>query len=189
MTREEIIRSIALGADVSGVKMNHLDFADADLSGIDLDSSHLNHAHLHRTNLSCANLFYADMMQAYMVGANLRGANLASANLMGACLVGADLRDANLTCTVLDRTDLYQARLSGARFGDYICREWVGRVLRSDGYEFNAFRLIDDTLFIRAGCRSLTLAKYREHIADAYPYERKAAETTSILNHLSAFGS
>ena len=98
--------------------------------------------------------------------ANLAGANLARANLAGAYLAGANLDG---------------AYLAGAK----IIRK-VAQIRRDDGYEFIAFALDDGRLFVRAGCRSMTVEAFRAHVAKEYPETPKAIETLAILDFIDA---
>jgi len=123
-------------------------------------------ANLSRANLSGANLSGADLSRADLSDANLSGAYLSGANLSG-----ADLSDANLS----------RADLSGAK----IIRK-VAQIRRDDGYEFLAFALDDGRLFVRAGCRSMTVADFRAHVAKEYPDTPKAIETLAILDFIDA---
>ena len=122
------------------------------------------------------NLSGANLSRAYLSGADLRGANLSRAYLREADLRGACLRGANLS----------RAELSGAKIGDYEITAWLAQLRRSDGYEFLAFRLFDGGALIRAGCRTLTLPEYRQHVAAEYPDTDKALETTAILDFIAA---
>ena len=106
---------------------------------------------------------------AVEVRANLAGAYLAGANLARAYLADADLADAYLA----------GANLAGAK----IIRK-VAQIRRDDGYEFLAFALDDGRLFVRAGCRSMTVADFRAHVANEYPGTSKAVETLAILDFI-----
>ena len=134
--------------------------SDADLRGADLSGADLRDA-----DLRGAGLRYADLS-----GANLRGAGLRYADLSGANLIGADLRDANMR----------GADLGGAKIIRVIAR--VGRL---DGYEFIAFDT-DKGVIIRAGCRTMSPADYRAHVASEYPNTDKAEETLAILDYIEA---
>ena len=98
-------------------------------------------------------------------------ANLAGANLDGAYLAGANLAHANLA----------GAYLAGAK----VIRK-VAQIRRDDGYEFIAFALDDGRLFVRAGCRSMTVEAFRAHVAKEYPDTPKAIETLAILDFIDA---
>ena len=94
---------------------------------------------------------------------NLAGANLAGANLDG-------------------------ANLAGARIVERPIRRLVAIVPRLiEPYFFYAFEMDDDGIvWINAGCQWRTVPNYHEHIAHDYPETLKAAETTDILNFITA---
>ena len=102
----------------------------------------------------------ANLARANLAGANLTDAYLAGANLAGANLAGANLTDANLT--------------------DAECLVDGGQ--RLDGYRFVGW-IKDGVLMIRAGCRDLTLAEYRDHNAKR-DHAALRDETTAILDHI-----
>lgn len=92
--------------------------------------------------------------RAYLAHADLAGANLARANLAGAYLAHADLANQHV--------------IDGGQ--------------RRDGYRFVGW-IKDGVLMIRAGCRNMTVAEYRDHNAkrdDAMMRE----ETAGILDHI-----
>ena len=109
----------------------------------------------------------ANLVSALLYGADMRGANLFCANLRGADMRDADLRDVGLYNADLSRADLTGAATAIAQ--------------RLDGY---MFLLIGD--IVHAGCRRMTIADYRQHVAENYPGTPKAAETLRILDYLSA---
>ena len=123
--------------------------------------ANLARANLAHANLDGANLARANLAHAYLAHANLAGANLAGANLVGAYLAGA--------------------YLAGAK----VIRK-VAQIRRDDGYEFIAFALDDGRLFVRAGCRSMTVEAFRAHVAKEYPDTPKAIETLAILDFIDA---
>ena len=128
-----------------------------------------------------ANLIGANLTGANLTGAYLAGAYLDKANLTGANLTGADLTGANLSWA-----DLTDADLTGARIGDYILSHLVARMPRTiDRYEFIGFAT-DRGLLIRAGCRTLTPAGFRAHVAAKYPGTPKAEETLAILDYIES---
>ena len=122
----------------------------------------------------------ADLSRADLSRANLSGADLSRANLSRADLRGADLYRANLS-----GADLSRANLSGAESGNYELKRLAGRAGRSDGYEFLIFECAAGHV-IRAGCRTFTLDRFRQHVADEYPDASKAKETLRILAYLEA---
>lgn len=89
-------------------------------------------------------------------------ANLSVANLSGANLTRADLSGANLS--------------SGLRI--------VQGPARSDGYYFSLRVCCLGEHIVVAGCRNFTIEEYRQHVADSYAGEPKAAETLAILDFL-----
>ena len=121
-----------------------------------------------RANLEGANLEGANLGVAYLRGANLGGANLGGAYLRGANLGGAYLRGANLEGANLSR-------------GLAIVQ---GPMARSDGYFFSLRVCCLGEHVVVAGCRSFTIEQYRQHVADNYPDQPKAAETLAILDFL-----
>ena len=86
--------------------------------------------------------------------AYLARANLAGANLDDANLAGADLA--------------LQHAIDGGQ--------------RQDGYRFVGW-IKDGALMIRAGCRNMTIAEYRDHNAKRDDAAMQA-ETASILDHI-----
>ena len=104
-------------------------------------------------------------------GANLEGANLGGGNLRDADLRWANLESANLTGVIFISTTM----------GAHILSRYIGKRDRSDGYIFHAFETSAGPILIRAGCRTLTVEEYREHIAREYPNTAKAPETLAIL--------
>lgn len=96
--------------------------------------------------------------RAYLGGAYLGGAYLARANLGGADLGGADL---------------------GSLF-------IAARATRSDGHEFFLWSSVLGGGVIRAGCRTFSLAQFREHVATTYPGTPTATETSAILDYLES---
>ena len=105
---------------------------------------------------------------AWANGGTLRGANLRGANLRGADLRGADL----------GRADLW-----GAKCGDDTLSDRIATTERMDGYTFHLFRLDDGSHKVMAGCRWMTVAEYRAHVAVEYPDTDKARETLDILDY------
>ena len=155
--------------DVDAESLSEADFYRADLSGADLSGA----------DLSWANLSGANLYRANLSGANLSGANLSQANLYRADLSRASLSQANLY-----RANLSGADLSGAKIGDYEIASWLAQIRRSDSHDFLAFRLAAGGALIRAGCRTMTLPKYRQHVVTGYPDTDKARETLAILDFI-----
>lgn len=122
-----------------------------------------------------------------VIVANLRGANLGSANLRGAYLGdaylgGADLGGANLRGAYLRGANLRSANLRGANLGD---ADIIGLGQRSDGYEFYA-QIKDDTIWIIAGCRYLTISDAREHWTTTRKGTQIGEESMQLLDHAEA---
>ncbi len=129
-------------------------------------------ANLSGANLGSANLGSANLGGAFLGGANLEGADLGDANLGGADLRGADLGGANLDGANLDG----ERKITGL----------IARVTRViDPYEFFAWRT-DKGDFIKAGCRFMTVDKFRGHVAKEYPGTPKAEETLAILDFIES---
>lgn len=95
----------------------------------------------------------------WRVGEGGARANLARANLADACLADANLAGANLAL---------QHVIDGGQ--------------RRDGYRFVGW-IKDGALMIRAGCRNMTIAEYRDHNAKRDDAAMQA-ETASILDHI-----
>jgi uncharacterized protein YjbI with pentapeptide repeats len=142
-----------------------------------------------RANLADANLADANLAGAYLAGANLADANLADANLAGAYLAranlaGANLADANLAAANLAGAFLARANLAGANLaGAYLASQHVidgGQ--RRDSYRFVGW-IKDGAVMIRAGCRNMTLAEYRDHNTKRDDVALRD-ETASILDHI-----
>jgi uncharacterized protein YjbI with pentapeptide repeats len=143
-------------------------------------------ANLTGADLTGANLTGANLTGAYLGGADLTGANLASAyltgaNLAGAYLTGANLTGADLTGAYLGGADLARAKLNnGAVVVGLVAR--ITRII--EPYEFFAWRT-EQGDYVKAGCRFLTVAQYRDHAA-TYSDDAKRAETLAILDFIQA---
>jgi len=122
---------------------------------------------------------------ANLRGADLRGADLRGANLRGAYLRNADLRGANLSGADLSGSNMHGADLRGADLRGAKIVRVIARICRLDGYEFIAFET-DNGLIIRAGCRTMSPAEYRDHVAREYPDTDKAEETLAILDYIES---
>ncbi len=145
-------------------------------------------------NLGGANLGGANLRGAYLGGANLRGAYLGGANLRGADLGGANLRgaylgDAYLGGANLGGANLGDANLGGANLGDAylggdvkIISIIASAVRFEDQYQFFLWRT-ECGHVITAGCRQMTIAEYRSHVAEDYADTPKAEETLRILDY------
>ena len=111
-------------------------------------------------------------MRANLAGADLEGAYLARANLAGAYLEGAYLALANLAGAKLTPNHKIKTLIARAT-----------RII--EPYEFFLWAT-DKGPLIRAGCRTMTPAEYREHIT-VYDYtDTKRAETARILDYFDA---
>ena len=140
-----------------------------------------------RAYLEGADLRGANLEGANLGGANLEGANLGGANLRGANLRGANLRGANLRGAYLEGANLGCANLRGVKLSP--THTAVGLIARAtrieDPYEFFAWRT-DQGDIIKAGCRFMTIERFRAHVAASYPGTPKAEETLAILDFLEA---
>ena len=152
------------------------------LSEANLAKANLRGAYLARANLAEANLRGANLRGVYLRGADLSRANLRGADLTGASLTGANLAGANLFGANLRGADLGVATINGNKLDRLLARAM--RV--SDGHEFFLFALQDGPPKIIAGCRWMTIADYRAHVAAKYPDTDKARETLNILNYFEA---
>lgn len=95
-------------ADLSGAKLDNIDFSGADLSGALMQG-----ASLKKANLSKVQLIHADLRDA-----SLQGANLERANLLLADFTGADLRKANLSAVTSSSDKALGELRRGPRFKD-----------------------------------------------------------------------
>jgi uncharacterized protein YjbI with pentapeptide repeats len=89
------------GADLSGMKLNGIDFLRADLKGAILTETQLEHAHLKNADLT---------------GATLDAANLEHANARSAIFDQVVANKANFEVSTLRGARFRRAQLSGARF-------------------------------------------------------------------------
>ncbi len=126
------------GANVHGANLGKADCRYANLSGANLKKGNLNHANLEFVNLTEADLSYTILRQANFYQAQLFKANLYHADLTRTDLSHADFSEANLCCCLirhakLTRTyfnnanlhganlfgsNLMDARIQGAKFGN-----------------------------------------------------------------------
>ena len=97
----------------------------------------------------------------------------------------ADLSGAVLSGAVLRRADLSGAVLSGKKITRMLA--CASRV--QFGYTFHLYEMHTGPAKIVAGCRFLTIADYRAHVAHEYPDSEKAAETLAILDYFDAIES
>jgi len=169
-------------ADLTGANL-----AGADLTEANLTEANLTGAYLTEANLTGAYLNRANLAGARLVGARLVGANLTEARLVGADLTGANLTQASLTKANLTWADLADANLAGANVRGEMVTRVIARLNREiDPYSFVAFALQAGGVKVLAGCRWLTVAEYRAHVAADYPETDKATETARILDYIEA---
>jgi uncharacterized protein YjbI with pentapeptide repeats len=113
-------------ADLSGLEMVRVNFAEAnlrmaDLSGADLTEAQLSGCFLSGASMSQSLLIGANLVEASIIGAILEGADLSRADLSGADLTGASLKNAQLAGAYLVGTFLNETDLSGANMtGAYV---------------------------------------------------------------------
>lgn len=126
-------------ADLSGARLNGVDFSGADLSGALMHGASLQGADLSDARLIHTDLSDADLQGASLVRANLLLTDFTAANLRGALLAAttpsvsdqelgqtprgprfrdADLRDADLRCAYCYISDFSGASLSGAQLSN-----------------------------------------------------------------------
>ena len=148
MTVEELLEKYAQGVtdfsdvdlsevNLSGAKLNGVNFTNANLSvanlsGANLDEANLTNAklnvarlsgaHLSKAILNHASLNVANLIRADLKNAQLRGASLIRAELIRADLTRADLEGANLRSADLREAALRQANLRGANLSQATLR-------------------------------------------------------------------
>lgn len=195
---EAVSRAVAaeaplLFADLSGVILDGIDLAHADLRWATLARSSLRGADLRSTRMDGVDLTGAVLDGATMTGASMGHARApwmraADANMRGvwaygADLAGADLR-ANITGMHFGAAYLVGAIFRGAAFRADRITSLIARATRSDGHEFFAFGVEGNEVWkIKAGCRWMTFDEYVEH-ADSYPSAERRRETREILDYL-----
>jgi uncharacterized protein YjbI with pentapeptide repeats len=108
---------------------------------------------------------------------DLSEANLSGCDLSRCDLSLCDLSEANLSGCDLSGCDLSGCDLSG-------CEGIIDAGQRCDSYRFVGW-LKDNAVMIRAGCRNITLAEYREHNATRGDALLRA-ETAAILDRIEA---
>jgi uncharacterized protein YjbI with pentapeptide repeats len=176
-----------IGADLSNATLSYADLSGANLGGANLGSANLDRAAMSGANLGGAKLNGALMRGAYLYRANLHGADLYGANLYGANLYGVDLHGADLSGVGLHGIDLSKTYLYGAVINADKLKRLLARATRiHDGFEFFLFSLCDGPPKVKAGCRWLTIADYRAHVANEYPDTLRARETLAILDYFEA---
>jgi hypothetical protein len=163
-----------LAAIKSRVNLCVADLFHVNLDGADLGGANLGGASLEGADLDGANLRGANLGGAILFHVNLDGADLGGAYLDGADLGGAYLRGANL-----EGADLFRVNLDGANLGGL---KLIARASRAD-YEFMLWSSVLGGHIIRAGCNTMTIPEYRQHVAAEYPGTAKAEETLAILDY------
>jgi uncharacterized protein YjbI with pentapeptide repeats len=102
------------GADMTGGRFDHANFAEARLEGAELYKAGLNAASLIRARLDGANLFDAQLNSANLIAASFNGALLSGAWLSGSNLARAELKYAPIGYARLDGAHLSDAELDGS---------------------------------------------------------------------------
>lgn len=107
------------GSDLKGAKLNDTDLRNAELLSAnlmraDLRDADLRDADLRDADLRGADLRDADLKDTDFENADLRETDLRGADFSDANLLGANLSDANLEHTILVRTNLFDADLTGS---------------------------------------------------------------------------
>jgi len=100
ITRDEVVAILEAATENSPADFTKFRLSGLDLSGLDFKRADMRWARLNHTNLS---------------GAKMSGVNLDLAWLIGANLEGADLTDARLFSTQIQRANLRNAIVDGAR--------------------------------------------------------------------------
>ena len=72
--------------------------------------------------------------------------------------------------------------------GKYEIDHLIARAMRLDNYDFFAFRTTTGEILIRAGCRTMLIGDYYDHIKK-YPDTVKIEETKTILDYLKTQAS
>jgi hypothetical protein len=102
------------GADLRRANFKEANLSKADIRGTNLAGAEFIQANLTKTRLGAANLTDANLWGANLTGADLQGANLSSAVLRSADLSYANLREAKMMGTILIRTKIQNASISGS---------------------------------------------------------------------------
>ena len=118
-SREEVVRLLAGGGSLAGLKLSGLDLSGLDLSGqnmqaTDLVGSTLAGVQLDGADLSGCQLVGADLQGASLNGAKLEKADLTQAKAAQASFVGANLQGAKLAGMSATDADFSEAALAGA---------------------------------------------------------------------------
>lgn len=101
--------------DLSGLRLDSLDF-----SGMDMRKANLMRSTLTGANFAGADLFSCDLTDAIVTGANFEKANMDGTTLRRADLRRATLRYASLFATIIELTDLREADLRDTRIIGYL---------------------------------------------------------------------
>ena len=120
--QEPLTTPVLVGADLSGLDLENINFCQTNLSGADLSGSYLydadfqgaclRNANLSRAGLIGANFHKADLSYADLSRAYLSQSDLSNANLLSACLEEADLESALLTSASFKQANLLKAALT-----------------------------------------------------------------------------
>jgi uncharacterized protein YjbI with pentapeptide repeats len=113
------LRSARLqGSSLDDAQLQGARLDQAQLQGATLELAELRGASLAHAQLQGASLFGANLQGASLFGANLQGASLEEANLQGALLIKADLQGASLDGATIRATDVSDAILWRAQWGN-----------------------------------------------------------------------
>jgi uncharacterized protein YjbI with pentapeptide repeats len=115
MKVEEFLEKYTAGVrNFSGIDLSEVNLSGAKLDDIDFSQANLNVINLSGASLVSANLMFAKLNVARLSGAHLSNANLKGASLNVTNLVRADLSNAELSKASLVRSELVRANLSRA---------------------------------------------------------------------------
>jgi uncharacterized protein YjbI with pentapeptide repeats len=106
------------GAKLAGVKLDRVEWKEADFRGADLSGTYLEKSRFPGGNFADADLTKARLSQVQLVDAKLAKANFAEAQLWGASLKGADCTGANFAKSELASANLCGADFTGASLAD-----------------------------------------------------------------------
>jgi hypothetical protein len=131
---ERLVRPDLSEADLRGMKLDLVDFQDADLSKSKLDSAQLDSAVLDGADLREASLRQANLFGAYLQRADLRHANLRFTNL-----IDADLTDADLTGSLVFGASAWKVKLDRTKQRDLVITEFGEMAVTVDNIEVAQF--------------------------------------------------
>jgi len=106
-----LVSSGCKNCDLSGVKLNYMNYVGVDFSG-----SNFSNAEFKRCLLSYANLANTNLASAYFFGATMFHADLSHSNMQNVILRSTDLRFANLGGSDITNGDLRFSDISNANF-------------------------------------------------------------------------